>query len=138
MDDQQTQQTWRMDDLIEPYLTNLRVEGGVANNTILAYRRDLEKLRAYLALQGLCDPRGVTPYLTGFLSHLRGQRLAPASVSRCLAAIHGFYRFLSTEHGVPEILSQLPGGAEAMDDIAQNAVGGRGDRLAGIAGRPGA
>ncbi len=109
MDDKQAQPAWCMEELIEPYLTNLRVEGGVADNTILAYRRDLEKLRAYLALQGLRDPRGVTPYLTGFLSHLRGQCLAPASVSRCLAAIHGFYRFLSTEHGAPEILSHLPG-----------------------------
>ncbi len=102
-------QTRRMDDLIDQYLTNLRVEGGVAHNTLLAYRRDLEKLRAYLALQGLRDPLDVEPHLTEFLGHLRGQRLSPASVSRCLAAIHGFYRFLSMEHGAPEVLSQLPG-----------------------------
>ncbi len=109
MSDADARQTWRIEELVEQYLTNLRVEGGVANNTILAYRRELEKLQAYRALQGLHDPRGVTPHLAGFLSHLRGQRLAPASVSRCLAAIHGFYRFLSMEHGAPEILSQLPG-----------------------------
>ncbi len=109
MRDKTTQETWRIEELIEQYLTNVRVEGGAANNTILAYRRDLEKLRAYLMLQGLRDPRDVTPHLTGLLLHLRGQGLAPASVSRCLAAIHGFYRFLSMEYGGPEILSQLPG-----------------------------
>ncbi len=109
MGDKQSPQTWHMEELIEQYLTHLRVEGGVANNTILAYRRDLNKLRAYLVLQGLHDPFGATPYVTGFLSHLRGQRLSPASVSRCLAAIHGFYRFLGTEYGAPEILPQWPG-----------------------------
>ena len=109
MNDESTPQPWRMDDLIDQYLTNLRVEGGVAGNTVQAYRRDLEKLQAYLALQGMTNPLDVPPHLTGFLNHLRVQQLSPASVSRCLAAIRGFYRFLSTEHGAPEVLSQLPG-----------------------------
>ncbi len=109
MSNTRTRPTWRMDDLIEPYLTMLRVESGAADNTIMAYRRDLEKLRAYLALRGRHDPRDVARDMTGFLSHLRGQRLAPASVSRCLAAVHGFYRFLSMVHGAPELLSYLPG-----------------------------
>ena len=109
MSDEPTTQPWRMDDLIDQYLTNLRVEGGVAGNTVHAYRRDLEKLQAYLALQGMTNPLDVPPHLTGFLNHLRAQQLSPASVSRCLAAIRGFYRFLSTEHGAPEVLSQLPG-----------------------------
>ena len=66
MTDQPAPQPWRMDDLIDQYLTNLRVEGGVANNTVQAYRRDLEKLQAYLALQGKTDPLDVPPHLTGF------------------------------------------------------------------------
>ncbi len=109
MNDEPIRQPWRIEDLIDEYLTNLRVEGGVANNTVQAYRRDLEKLRAYLALEGMTNPLDVPRHLTGFLNHLRAQRLSPASVSRCLAAIRGFYRFLSTEHGAPEVLSQLPG-----------------------------
>ncbi len=109
MGDEQTPQPWRIEDLIDQYLTNLRVEGGVANNTVQAYRRDLEKLQAYLALEGMHNPLDVPPHLTGFLNHLRTQQLSPASVSRCLAAIRGFYRFLSAEHGAPEVLSQLPG-----------------------------
>ena len=109
MNDEPTPPSWRIEDLINQYLTNLRVEGGVASNTVQAYRRDLEKLHAYLGLQGMNDPLDVPPHLTGFLNHLRAQRLSPATVSRCLAAIRGFYRFLSTEHGAPEVLSQLPG-----------------------------
>ena len=109
MGDESTPQPRRIEDLIDQYLTNLRVEGGVAGNTVQAYRRDIEKLQAYLALQGMNNPLDVPPHLTGFLNHLRTQQLSPASVSRCLAAIRGFYRFLSTEYGAPEVLSQLPG-----------------------------
>jgi len=109
MNDKQAPHPWRMEELIDQYLTHLRVEGGVANNTVLAYRRDLDKLRAYLALQGMHDPFGATSHVMGFLSHLHGQRLSPASVSRCLAAVRGFYRFLVTEHGAPDILPQWPG-----------------------------
>ena len=109
MTDQPASQPGRMDDLIDQYMTNLRVEGGVADNTVRAYRRDLDKLHAYLALQGKTDPLDVPRHLTGFLDYLRAQNLSPASVSRCLAAIRGFYRFLSTEHGAPEVLSQLSG-----------------------------
>lgn len=98
-----------LDDLVDHYLTHLRVEGGLANNTLQAYRRDLDKLQAYLAVSGIDDPLDVAPNVTGFLEHLRRQHLSPASVSRCLAAIRGFYRFLSTEHGAPEVRSQLPG-----------------------------
>ena len=98
-----------IDDLVDHYLTNVRVEGGLADNTVQAYRRDLEKLRAYLKLSGIDDPLEIAPNLTGFLEHLRRQQLSPASVSRCLAAIRGFYRFLSTERGAPEVRSQLPG-----------------------------
>ncbi len=109
VNDEPTPQQWRIDDLIDRYLTNLRVEGGVANNTVQAYRRDLEKLQAYLSLEGTTNPLDVPPHLTGFLNHLRAQHLSPATVSRCLAAIRGFYRFLSAEYGAPEVLSQLPG-----------------------------
>lgn len=98
-----------IDDLVNHYLTNVRVEGGLADNTVQAYRRDLEKLRAYLKLSGIDDPLEIAPNLIGFLEHLRRQQLSPASVSRCLAAIRGFYRFLSTERGTPEVRSQLPG-----------------------------
>ena len=36
-----------MDSLIDQYLTSVRVEGGLAQNTLAAYRRDLQKLKAF-------------------------------------------------------------------------------------------
>ena len=88
-----------MDSLIDHYLTSLRVEGGLARNTLAAYRRDLQKLKSFLTSKSQTDPLGISKgILQGFLAYLKTQQLSPASVSRCLAAIRGFYRF----HGVEQ------------------------------------
>lgn len=109
----------RMDMLVDRYLADLRVAGGLSRNTIEAYRRDLDKLRAYLVSTGGDDPATLTRTATpGLLAHLRRARLAPASTARCLAALRGFYRFLCREGlasenpladlGAPRRWSRLP------------------------------
>ena len=52
MSDEPTTQPWRIDDLIDQYLTNLRVEGGVAGNTVQAYRRGPGKTASLLGVAG--------------------------------------------------------------------------------------
>lgn len=87
-----------MDDLIDRYLAELRVEGGLARNTQGAYRRDLQKLQDFLALKHIREPGLVTRRtLSEFLAHLKRANLSPASTARCLAAIRGFFRFLCRE-----------------------------------------
>ncbi len=109
----------RLDALVDRYLADLRVAGGLSRNTIEAYRRDLDKLRAYLASSGQDDPAALTrTAIPGLLAHLRRARLAPASTARCLAALRGFYRFLRQEGlvgenpldglGAPRRWSRLP------------------------------
>lgn len=84
--------------LIDRYLAGLISERGLSTNTLEGYRRDLGKLQAFLQSQGRADPASLTradmPLLLEFL---RGQRLAPPSVARCMAAWRGFYRFLLRE-----------------------------------------
>ena len=97
-----------MDSLIDQYLTSLRVEGGLAQNTLAAYRRDLKKLKAFLAHSSQTDPLGISKELIqGFLAFLKTQQLSSASVSRCLAAVRGFYRFHGVEQQKPGVLSPL-------------------------------
>ena len=97
-----------MNALIEQYLTSLRVEGGLATNTLAAYRRDLQKLKSFLATKEVKDPVEITKEdLIGFLEYLRKHNLSPASVSRCLAAIRGFYRFLGIEKGNPGMFAPI-------------------------------
>ncbi|MEW6542323.1 MAG: site-specific tyrosine recombinase XerD [Nitrospirota bacterium] len=83
---------------IERYLTDLRVEGGLSDNTLAAYRRDLQKLQDFLALRRVRDLADVTRQtVSEFLAHLKRANLSPASTARCVAALRGFFRFLGRE-----------------------------------------
>lgn len=86
------------------YLDHLRVERGLADRTVTAYRRDLEAYARYLDEQGIDGPGDVTPEdLEGFLAWLRtrttpeGERYASSTVARRIVAVRGFHRFLTGE-----------------------------------------
>ncbi len=84
--------------LIERFLEDARVEGGLAMQTIEAYRRDLGKFQHFLAARGVTSPRVVArPILALFLNELRMAQLAPASIARCMAGVRAFYRYLCRE-----------------------------------------
>jgi integrase/recombinase XerD len=95
---------------VEAFRHYVRSERGLAANTLLAYGRDLEKFRRWVADGGLADylSPGLRE-LSGYLEHLRGQGLAPSSVARHLVALKMFYRFLRLEEraaeGTVELLS---------------------------------
>ena len=85
------------------YLDHLAVERGVARNTLLAYRRDLERYLAFCAASGITavgDVRAehVSAYLVslreGWLGH---PALAPSSAARAVVAVRGWHRFLLSE-----------------------------------------
>ena len=84
--------------LLERYLNELRIEAGLARNTLDSYRCDLQKFHHYLTHHGLGDPVAASrQVVTGFLAELVHQKLSPASTTRCLSALKGFYRFLVRE-----------------------------------------
>jgi integrase/recombinase XerD len=96
-------QTLPLDSLIERYLGDLRVEAGLARNTLEAYRRDLQKFQQFLSGRDLRDPSEVSrPLLSEFLGHLKRAHLSPASTVRCMAALRGFFRFLCRERVMRE------------------------------------
>lgn len=77
---------------IEEFLVSLRVERGLAHNTVEAYERDLRQYEAFL--EGADpEPEGVER----FVEELRRRRLADATVTRKLAAVKGLHRFLVAE-----------------------------------------
>ncbi len=86
------------------YLDHLRVERGLATNTLAAYRRDLALYGRYLAEVEIDDPRQVAADdLEAFVAWLRGWRssdgkgYATSSVARAVVAVRGFHRFLARE-----------------------------------------
>jgi integrase/recombinase XerD len=89
--------------LIDRYLMDLRIERGLAANTLAAYRRDLHKLQAYLRTSGFGAAGDLTRRTAaGFVESLRRNHLSPASVARTIAGVRGFYHFLLKERLIHE------------------------------------
>jgi integrase/recombinase XerD len=88
-----------LDPLLERYLSELRIEGGLATNTLESYRRDLLRLQRYLLPHRLSIGDSVPPHtIRSFLATLKHEALAASSIARLLSAMRGWYRFLVREH----------------------------------------
>ena len=86
------------DQYLDLFLDHLRVERGLAANTVEAYGRDVRRFLDDLAAQGAPDPLKVRR--SAVMSHLLrlGQSgVGPRSRSRALSALKGFYGFLVKE-----------------------------------------
>ena len=81
------------------YLDHLSVERGLATNTVVSYRRDLERYLAFGETRGVHQVVEVSPeHVQAFVASLReGDELMPAlkasSAARTLAAVRGLHRF---------------------------------------------
>jgi integrase/recombinase XerD len=86
-------------DLVDAYLTHLRVERRLADHTLESYSRDLQRLGEFSA--GVKKPvqRLDRRDLEHFVDGLMHEGLSPRSVARTVAAVRGFYRFaVLTQH----------------------------------------
>jgi integrase/recombinase XerD len=86
---------------IERYLDHLAAERGLAANTLVAYRQDLERLRAAVE-----PARTITQTrhedLLGIVQRMRVQGRSPRSVARWIAAVRGYFAFLVSQHEIDE------------------------------------
>lgn len=82
------------------YLDQLRIERGLASNSISSYARDLSKFAEFLG-NTRKDFEKLTPQdLTDFEVSLKSRGLALSSSNRTLSAIKGFYKYASLEFDV--------------------------------------
>lgn len=81
-------------DLIREYLSYLRVEKGLAKNSLESYARDLAKLRAWTEKNQLDLPTLTRPELREWLIDLGRTKLSENSKRRLISAMRGFYKFL--------------------------------------------
>ena len=79
------------------YLDHLRAERGLAQNSLLAYQRDLHRLIAFAARRHRTTPELVQGDLSEFIVSLSGEGLAARSVARTVHAVRGYYKFLVRE-----------------------------------------
>lgn len=79
------------------FLEYIQVELGLALNTRQAYARDLRLFMQKLALQEEQLPGVSRQQIIDYITSLKLQGLAAASIARKLAALKAFYRFLASE-----------------------------------------
>jgi integrase/recombinase XerD len=90
---------------IHSFLSYLRVEKALSQNTIDAYRRDLEKFSEFAAQRGLKKPAQVKrSEVVDFLGTLYARKLDARSVARHLVSLRQLFRFLLSE----ELISEDP------------------------------
>ena len=85
-------------ELIEDFLHYLTVERGLSDNTIAAYRRDLNGYQEFCRKSGLSLPADADRNtVMSFLYHQQLAGRSPATVARRLAAVKSFYKHLIAE-----------------------------------------
>ena len=87
-----------MEATVHVFLSYLRVEKGLAQNTILAYGRDLKRFAEFLRKRQKTRAEDATREdIVDFLSSLYKQKLDSRSVARYLVSIRGLYKFALME-----------------------------------------
>jgi integrase/recombinase XerD len=79
---------------ISAYLRHLEVERRVADNTLLAYRRDLTRLMEFAAASERKIEDLTRQDLEAFIRDVMAAGQAPSSAARLVAALRGLFRFL--------------------------------------------
>jgi integrase/recombinase XerD len=82
---------------IQLFMNYLRVEKGVSDNTLQAYRRDIQKLALFAGKRKLGTDSAGRSDIVDFLGTLYRQGLDSRSVARHLVTIRHFFRFALTE-----------------------------------------
>ncbi|HXI03594.1 MAG TPA: site-specific tyrosine recombinase XerD [Candidatus Saccharimonadales bacterium] len=83
---------------IDSFLAHVRVERALASNTVDAYRRDLQAFASWTGKLGRRSPGAVRRAdVQSYLRDLRLRGLSPRSISRALASLRVFFRFLRQE-----------------------------------------
>jgi integrase/recombinase XerD len=83
--------------LVELFLDMQAAERGAGENTLSAYRNDLDDLTAHLRAAGVTIAGASTNDLRGFLSALSERGFKASSLARRLSAVRQLYRFLYAE-----------------------------------------
>lgn len=89
-----------METMIDAFCSYRKEKKQISENTMLAYRSDLQRLVSYLQENDICAFEQVTEtQLNSFILSVEREGLKASSVVRLISSIHGFFDFL-TKKGV--------------------------------------
>ncbi|MCZ2341902.1 MAG: tyrosine recombinase XerD [Bacteroidales bacterium] len=102
------------------YRHYLKAERGMAENTVLAYHRDLDRYAEWVALVQL--PDYLTPTLRDlgrYIGYLHELTLAAPTIARHIVSLRMFYRFLRLEERASPTTVELLGSPKLWERIPQ-------------------
>jgi integrase/recombinase XerD len=83
---------------VEPFCDHLSFERGLSPRTLEAYRRDIERMAAFLESRGVCRVGDATAHdLREYVYHLKDRGLQASSIRRNLSAVRTYFGFLIAE-----------------------------------------
>lgn len=91
-----------MERWLDEFINYLAVERGLAKNTLASYKIDLNQYLSFLKKQGVSLDEANRNHILTHLYKLQKSGKAPATISRHLAALKHFYRFLVADNIVAE------------------------------------
>ena len=97
-------------DGVSEYLEHLRVERGLAHNTIEAYARDLRAFSDHIEETGAALAGLGTEDVAAFLGTLTTRGLGGRSQARVLSALRGWFRFLRAQRYIAHDPTELVDG----------------------------
>jgi integrase/recombinase XerD len=83
--------------LVERFLDSLWMERGLSDNTLAAYRCDLQGLGAWLNPQGNSLGEATRADLLSYIQQRSGEGARPRTTARLLSSLRRFYRYLVRE-----------------------------------------
>lgn len=95
---------------VDSYLAHLRVERGLAAQTLEAYAHDLREFGRYVTSAGLSLEELDASVLAGFLVELSRGGLSARSQARVLSSVRGFFKYLVAERCLRRDPSELVDG----------------------------
>jgi integrase/recombinase XerD len=118
---------------LESFVAYAAGECHLAENTVAAYRRDLEHF--FLWLEGRSIPRLTIRELADYVGWLHLRKLAPASIARHIVSLKVFFRYLQLEGVLGDNLAELLGSQKLWERVPKVLSVEQIDRLLAAPGR---
>ena len=112
-----------MDGLADQFINYLRIERGLADNTVQAYSRDLTRFFLFLEERKL-SPRKISREQISEYLGILAKQVSSKSVARNVSAIKTFFRFLVSEgiiRSSPARLLETPRLSRRLPDVLSKA-----------------
>ncbi|MGM8214034.1 site-specific tyrosine recombinase XerD [Bacillaceae bacterium W0354] len=91
-----------MQDAVNDFFHFLKIEKGLADNTVMAYKRDLNQYTAFLKTTYQIEDYHLIErnHVRSFLQHMSENGKSSSSIARMISTIRSFHHFLMRENGV--------------------------------------